>query len=197
MNAPAVKLDLPTLKLEESSHDGPEDGFCVMEAVAYMAGEPWSDKPKCASPAIAGFLRSWNDGMKDDERQALKQYIPRLINSRGSDWLEVARAYKAVDWNIHVRAAAFLEDAGLTDHATNLRALPEIRTPKDLEIVVAVVSAARSAADSAARSAALARIERVKKQVMESAHELVHTLLNMTEADGEAARRLIIEEAAA
>ena len=241
-------LDLEQLHLRQGTGTDVEHGVCVMQAVAYVAGEDLTDHPTCASPSISGFLRSWNDGMQDSERQSLKQYIEPLVGSKGSDWLEVARAFKAVDWSIRVRAAAFLEDAGLIDHATNLRNLHEIKSPKDLEAVVTIVSAAgsaarsaarsaaysaaysaaRSAADSAARSAAdsaaysaalsaagsaalsaadsaalsaagsaalsaaLARLERVKLSVMQSAHELVRTLLSMTEADGEAARLAIV-----
>lgn len=54
-------LDLDTLQLAFGGHD-PGDDMCVMEAVAYLAGEPWSDRPECASPVIGAFLRSWNDG---------------------------------------------------------------------------------------------------------------------------------------
>ena len=37
--------------------------WCAMEAVAYIAGEPWSDSPQCASPVIAAFMRAWNDSL--------------------------------------------------------------------------------------------------------------------------------------
>lgn len=31
--------------------------WCIMEATAYVAGEPWSEAPECICPVIAGFLR--------------------------------------------------------------------------------------------------------------------------------------------
>jgi hypothetical protein len=77
----APKLDLKKLVLKSGSHE-PDGEFCVMEAVAYVAGEKWSDSPKCASPSISGFLRYWNDGMNDEDRQMLKPLIPKLVNSR-------------------------------------------------------------------------------------------------------------------
>ena len=36
-------LDLETLRLESGGHSSPDKGFCVMEAVAFVAGEPFSD----------------------------------------------------------------------------------------------------------------------------------------------------------
>ena len=34
--------------IAKGAHPGHE-AMCVMEAVAYVAGEPWSDRPGCAS----------------------------------------------------------------------------------------------------------------------------------------------------
>jgi len=95
-------IDLDTLVLDADSHDPGSDRMCVMEAVAMLAGEEWSDHPQCASPVIGAFLRSWNDSLPDADRQQLKQYIPRLINSRGTDDQEVERSWLATDWLVRV-----------------------------------------------------------------------------------------------
>ncbi len=42
-----------------------------MEAAAFIAGEPWSDHPACVCPVIAAFMRSWNDGLSDKDRNRL------------------------------------------------------------------------------------------------------------------------------
>src|SRR5690348_6850638 len=55
------ELDLETLTLESGAHDADDGRMCVMEAVAWLAGEPWSDAPQCASPVLAAFCRAWND----------------------------------------------------------------------------------------------------------------------------------------
>ena len=81
-------LNLDELHLEHGAHAKPDDGMCVMEAVAYIAGEPWSDTPECASPVIGAFLRSWNDSLDDDTRQSLKPYITRLVGSKSTDEVE-------------------------------------------------------------------------------------------------------------
>ena len=64
--------------LAKGEHQDKMDAYCVMEAVAYVAGEPWSDHPQCACPVLTSFLISWNDALDDVTRQRLKPYIPRL-----------------------------------------------------------------------------------------------------------------------
>jgi hypothetical protein len=39
---------LAAISLLEGSHTSAEDGMCVMEAVAYVAGEPFSDHPRAS-----------------------------------------------------------------------------------------------------------------------------------------------------
>lgn len=36
---------LEALVLKAGSHSSVEQGACIMEAVAFVAGEPWSDQP--------------------------------------------------------------------------------------------------------------------------------------------------------
>ena len=57
--------ELDKLVLDSGGHDSWEKGACVMEAVAYVAGEPFSDHPACASQVITDFLISWNDALPD------------------------------------------------------------------------------------------------------------------------------------
>ena len=119
-------LDLDTLVLDANSHDPGSDRMCVMEAVAMLAGEQWSDHPQCASPVIGAFLRSWNDSLPDDDRQQLKQYIPRLLNSRGTHDQETERSWLATDWLVRVQAPAWLRLAGLTDQADLLASMQPV-----------------------------------------------------------------------
>lgn len=48
-------VDLEKVTLREGAHGSREEGMCVMEAVAWFAGEPHSDSPDCASPIITKF----------------------------------------------------------------------------------------------------------------------------------------------
>ena len=143
------------LALKSGGHKGINDGLCVMEAVAYVAREPWSDHPQCACPVIAAFMRSWNDGMRsDEERELLKPLIPLLVDSKSTPEIENKRAWMACDWLVRTHCPAFLELAGLEDHANALRGADELVDDVSANKSSAAWSAARSAAWSAAESAA-------------------------------------------
>lgn len=118
-------LDIESLTLAKGAHNSFEAGACVMEAVSYIAGEPWSDHPKCVSPVLGAYARSLNDRLDDSDRQILKQYIPQLIGTAG-DGKDEARRWLASNWAIRVATPRWLEAAGMTEHAERLRALPPI-----------------------------------------------------------------------
>src|SRR6185312_5136171 len=85
--------------LQRGAHGSAEGGACVMEAVAFVAGEPWGDHPECACPVISTFLRSWNDALPDDERDALlRPLIPQLVNTKSTAAVETRRALMCADW---------------------------------------------------------------------------------------------------
>ena len=140
---------LETITLESGAHSKNDEGhMCIMEAVAYVAGEPWSDTPQCASPVIASFCRSWNDtsGPYGQEiRNRLRGYIPRLVGSRGTNEQEEQRAWLATDWLLRVCEPAWLRLAGLTEHAETLSALPP---QLSREAVLASVAARDAAWDA-------------------------------------------------
>ena len=64
-------IDLTTLTLAEGAHETRGDGVCLMEAVAWFAGQEHTDHPPCVSPVLAGFGRLWNDGLPDGRRHIL------------------------------------------------------------------------------------------------------------------------------
>ncbi len=128
---PVLEDRLPILdgfKLDKGAHAPPANGpteACVMELVAYIAGEPWSDNPECVSPVLTAFLQRWNDDLDDEGRQKLKPFIPRVIGTAG-DGQDVARAWLATDWLVRVHTPAWLELAGVKESAVALRALPPL-----------------------------------------------------------------------
>ena len=143
-------------RLSDGAHDEASGEMCVMEAVAFIAGEPWSDSPQCASPVIAEFMRSWNDALPDDERDALlRPLIPHLIGTRADDATEHRRALMAADWLVRVNTPAWLRLAGLTAQADALTSLPEITDMTQVPSIRPTIEAARLDAD-AARAAARA-----------------------------------------
>jgi hypothetical protein len=146
---------LEPLKLGRGSHDPPSNGLvnaCVMEAVAYVAGEPFSDHPECASPVITSFLVSWNDAMNDVDRQMLKPYIVRLVGTRTGKRHEEQRAWMFTDWLARECAPAWMRLAGLTGQAELLESLAPLRSAASARKAQPVLDAARK--DSAAARAA-------------------------------------------
>src|ERR1700757_4338224 len=117
---------IQSLSLKKGAHS-PDSTFCVMEAVAFVAGEKWSDNPECACPVISSFLRSWNDGLPSDSERdrLLKLLIPKLVGTRNPP-LEEKRALMAADWLVRVHPPAWLRLAGLIKQAESLEQLPEI-----------------------------------------------------------------------
>jgi hypothetical protein len=148
------------------AHGGhsPGDQMCAMEAVAFVAGEPWSDQPKCACPVISSFMRAWNDSLPDADRtRLLLPLIPKLVGTRGDKALEIRRSLMAADWLVRVHTPAWLRLAKLDAQADLLERLPEItdmaQVPSirgPLEAVRTDAAAAWDAAWAAARAAAWA-----------------------------------------
>jgi len=184
-------LDRDALKLESSSHPSPEDGMCIMEAVAYMAHEPFSDHPSCASPVIAAFLRNWNDSLNDEDRQMLKPYIPKLIGTAGSPEAENRRAWMALDWLARAQAVSWLRLAKLEEHAKAIEGLDEIRDSASAEAATSTLRAASktdgdySAKYKAAYAAAKEALDPVVdsalrstvKELQQSALELLNRMI--------------------
>ena len=129
--------------LKSGSHRSISSGACIMEAVAYVAGEPWSDHPECVSPVIAGFLRSWNDSLPSDadRDRLLRPLIPQVLNTRNPE-LEQRRGVMCVDWFIREYTPAWLCLAGLNDNANTLSSLPEIMDFAQCPSIMPAINAA-------------------------------------------------------
>jgi len=75
-------MDLDSVRLEPGVHRTPGDGVCLLELASMVAGERFSDRPRCVCVVIAAFLRGWNDRSSHVERQALRPYARRIVGSR-------------------------------------------------------------------------------------------------------------------
>jgi hypothetical protein len=152
-----MTLDVDRLVLVRGSNEAGA-GFSAMEAVAFAAGEAWSERPRCASPTITEWMIAWNDGLDDRSRQELRRYIWRLVGSKGTPAQERARRWMAGDWLARAYAPAWLNAAGLVHEARGLAALPPLRGPRDVAdagpAATAAARAARGARDDAWRRAA-------------------------------------------
>lgn len=139
---------LSGVELKSGGHESVEDGMCAMEAVAWLAGEPHSDHPACASPVLAAYVRRLNDSMRDDQRQKLKPYLAKLIGS-AAPALDAERT-RVLAWAALTEfAPAGLRTIGLVEHADRMASTTKYHW-------VAAVTAAEYAAVTAAEYAARA-----------------------------------------
>ena len=152
---------IEALSLSSGSHADFERGACVMEAVAYVAGEPWSDAPSCACPVITNFCVSWNDALPNDadRDRLLKPLIPLIVGTRSTREVEERRSYLALDWLIRVYTPKWMDTVpALHEHAAALRDLDAIADIAGAvaagHLVRAAWAAAGAAAGDAARDAA-------------------------------------------
>ncbi|TXH09469.1 MAG: hypothetical protein E6R04_08085, partial [Spirochaetes bacterium] len=136
---PARLAQIENTPLLAGAHTAPDDygaNMCVMEAVAYVAGEPNTDHPKCACPVIAGLMRRWNDRLGSGERanaerdRLLKPLVARLVGSKSTLEVEEARRAMLRDWTRSAPLADWLEAAGLQEHADAVRV-----APNDLKVI--------------------------------------------------------------
>lgn len=137
-----MTINLDTLQLAKGVHDSPDAGMCLLEAVAYFAGERHSDSPLCVSPVLADFGRSINDRLPYNQRQELKRFIPRLPGT-AFDGRDDRRPWLALDWLARTCMPTWLDFVGLTEHASTLRALPEVVDSATAEILAPPLRAVR------------------------------------------------------
>ena len=56
-----------------------------MELASFLAGERWSDHPRCTHPLVASIARMVNDSTSDEARQRLAGLIPSVIGTHRDD----------------------------------------------------------------------------------------------------------------
>jgi hypothetical protein len=162
--------ELERIELKAGTHASADDGMCVMEAVAYFAGEPFSDQPQCVSPVISAFMRSWNDSLDDSSRQRLKAYVFRVMGTNTGASNEEQRAWLAIDWLVRTYAPTWFDLAGLKEYASALRGLPELTTNELTDQAQETIGAAR-AAEATVRNAARNAATAVRNAVRNAASD--------------------------
>ena len=95
MKASIVPDGVPILS--RGRHRSPRRGACFMEFASFLAGERWSDHPRCTHPLLAQLAREVNDLVGDEERQQLVRLIPLVVGRLGDDrtWLALPVAVAA------------------------------------------------------------------------------------------------------
>jgi hypothetical protein len=87
-----------TVRLSQGKHRDPDHGACVMELASMLAAEPFSDRPRCVDPVIAGFLRTYNDGIDDRRRQDLYTLAAEVVGTRTVSSVQAERARLCLRW---------------------------------------------------------------------------------------------------
>lgn len=67
--------------LSPGKHRSPRAGGCFMEIASFLAGDRWSDHPRCTDPALAELARCVNDVLPDSARSRLSPMIPSVIGT--------------------------------------------------------------------------------------------------------------------
>ena len=93
-------------RLSRGRHRDPSRGACFMEYTSVLAGEPFSDAPRCVDPELAAILRSANDTLSEGERPALIPLLGRAIG------LVVPRSDHDQSWFQRLRHRARGDDDG-------------------------------------------------------------------------------------
>ena len=149
--------------LSEGEHASLDTGACVMEAVAYVAGENWTDHPTCACPVLGAFLRTWNDDLPEADRdRLLRPLVRRLVGSRSTPEVEARRSWLAMDWLVRTNAPTWLRLVpALVPHAAALTDLPPIVDAQTAAAHQSTFNAADVAAAAGAAAGAAARVAAV------------------------------------
>ena len=75
----AVPLPDAMPVLGRGKHRNPARGACFMEYTALLAGEAFTDHPRCVDGELAAVLRAANDMLTDDDRRLLVPLLGRAI----------------------------------------------------------------------------------------------------------------------
>lgn len=116
-----------------------KNGHCALEVYSHFRYPDRlpTDRPADVSKAIGGFIRAAQDSCKNDEERT-RVYGPilhLLQDTRGSDRLEMRRAFYFLDWHIRTLAPAFLRLAQFHDQAVQISSFPEISNLASLKNV--------------------------------------------------------------
>jgi hypothetical protein len=165
-----------TIVLERGKHRRLEEGMCLLEAVAFIAGEDFSDEPKCVSPVLAEFGRTLNDFLPDGARQRLVRLIPKLVGTIDPEQ-DQRDGLRCAHWLAAHWLPAWLDLVPeLESHATALRAIPAPELWSDLEKWVDTVDSAASATSIARGSDGVSLTKSYSTLVFDTRRPAVHAV---------------------
>ena len=143
--APLALDTLGRVHLSTGHHERPDEGLCVMECVAFVAGEPHTDRPACACPVITQLAIHANDalGFLAQHGKELAQRVIALAGSKGSAATAHARACFLFNSAMQLLASGYLKGTR-PKVARMLMALPAITGRDQLPDLNAVLAYAET-----------------------------------------------------
>jgi len=162
MTTPAT-IDIATIPLLSGHHRDiiADNGGCIMDVVAFVAGTPGTDTPPCVSAPLARAMQRLNDWMRDDERELLRPYITRVQDTVGTPEQDRERAYICADWACRTLMPLILRRINRQEDATRCEALAPVVDKETSRVASAAMREQRklltglyaAAADAAAAAA--------------------------------------------
>jgi hypothetical protein len=70
--------------LSGGRHTDPADGACFMEFASVLAGEPFTDHPRCTHQLLGELARRVNDNVDEGTRQRLLPLVPTVVGLRNA-----------------------------------------------------------------------------------------------------------------
>ena len=165
MNIQEQQALIESTILTVGKHESREKGVCVMELVAWLAGESHTDFPECVDRGISRVLQKFNDRMNlTDRNKYLKPLLLKVIGSNASLEIRIKRAFVTADWTVRIILPTAFDLMGKKEWAKKLRVLApiidiataKIARDKTQEVKVAAYAAATTATAAAAAAAAAA-----------------------------------------
>lgn len=198
MTTPGRRLDLATLVLKPGRHPEAAWEFCLFEAVAYLAGEPWSVAPDGTCPVLRGFLGLLNDLLPDDATRTrlLVPLIPRLVDSRTGSATTRRRACRLADFAVREVAPIALDAAGWRGEAGALRRLPPVHDAPTARSAAVGARQAAAAAYAAAHAVDAAAVTMAAYTSTADAADAADAAARLDDGPDEAAAEAALSDAA-
>jgi hypothetical protein len=99
-----VPENLPVIS--GGKHSSPEGGACVMEYISLLAGEEWTDYPKCTHRSLANLAQRANDTLPQSRRHEMFSRINRLFGTGATGVEETDKAVSAAMARFYAANAA-------------------------------------------------------------------------------------------
>jgi hypothetical protein len=148
------------ITLSRGAHNDRDNGLCLLEAVAWLAGEEHTDRPVCVSGVLAAYGRELNDVLlpaRVDLEPRIRALAPMLVGTAGRPELDHRASLLALDWLVRIYTPAWLRLAKINGHADNLENCEEVTSWDDVPTdALAAARAAAGDARDASRAAARA-----------------------------------------